>query len=763
MLDEKLIVGKRVAKEDAEDIVCGMARYVPDFDFPEMLVGKLLYTSYPSARIKRIDVNSARSHQCVHAIITHFDIPGENSYGHVVEDDQPVLAVDYVRYQGEVLAAIAAEDKDTALSAMNMIEVDYEPIEGVFDPLEAMKPDAPQVWPGRENICAHWTIKEGDIETGFRDSDVVIENIYYTQMVEHAYLETEGAVARIDNDGTVVVYSCCQDPHSIRRQIARVLSLPANQVRVVVPSMGGGFGGKAESHVEIYAALLAYKTKKPVRIVRTREESIRTHSKRHPIVIHYRTGAKADGTLTAVQIKAIGDTGPYLGPGPQVMGAFSETASGPYVIPHSHIEAYTVYTNNPTCGAFRGFGATQANFAAEVQIDELAKILKMDPMEIRLKNCLKTGTHLPTGVIIREGKALRSCLQKVADLSDWEKRGDIDRQPKKHIKRGWGMALSWHVIGYGGKAPNHAGVIIDMAQDGSVIIRTGVVEMGQGIHTALAQISAEALGVKISSIRVIGPDTDKTVDAGSTEASRAVYISGNAVLRAAETIRQSLLETAAEETGLPIEGLSLQQGWLYMEGEKLHIDVPELAHKAWLSNRQLHSDGFYAMERPEGFPNKEGFPFSHQVFSYGAQVARVLVDIETGQVVVEDLIATHGVGRIINPDGARGQVLGGCTMGLGYALMEELIVSHGQIKNSSLENYLIPTSLDVPEIKTSFIEVPEPYAPYGAKGLGELPINATAPSVINAISDALGVPIRELPMTPERVIATIENASINHM
>lgn len=757
MVEEKFTVGKRMANVYANDIVRGIARYVPDLNLPEMLVGKLLYTKYPCARIKKINVSSARSIPGVHVIITHCDIPGENSYCHVVAD-QPVLASDYVRYQGEVLAAVAAEDEEIALSAISMIEVEYELLEGVFDPLEAMNPDAPQVWPGRENICAHWVIEDGDVEAGFGDSDVVVENTFYTPMVEHAYLETEGAVARIDNNGTVIVYSSCQAPHSIRRQIARVLSLPANQIRVIVPSVGGAFGGKAESHVEIHAALLAYKSGKPVRIVRTREESILTHGKRHPIVINYRMGAKADGTLTAVHIKAIGDTGPYVGAGPQVMGAFAETVSGPYVIPHTFIEAYAVHTNNPTCGAFRGFGATQANFAAEVQINELAKNLEIDQMEIRLKNCLKTGTHLPTGVVIREGDALRLCLQEVAALSDWEKRGEIDRSPKQHLRRGWGMAFGWHVIGFGGKAPNHAGVIIDMAQDGSVNLRTGVVEMGQGTHTALAQIAAEALGVKVSSVRVIGPDTEKTVDTGSTEASRAVYISGNAVLRAAKPIRQSLLETAAEETGLDIEGLSLKQGWLYMENEKLGLDVSMLAHKTWASNRQLHSDGFYVMERPEGFPDKEGFSYSHQVFSYGAQVARVLVDIKTGQVNVEDLITAHGAGRIVNPGGARGQVLGGATMGLGYALMEELVVSGGQIINTSFEDYLIPTSLDVPEIRTSFIEIAEPYAPYGAKGLGELPLNATAPAVINAISDALGVTINEIPMTPERVVTAIENA-----
>jgi len=310
-------------------------------------------------------------------------------------------------------------------------------------------------------------------------------------------------------------------------------------------------------------------------------------------------------------------------------------------------------------------------------------------------------------------------------------------------------------MGFGGKAPNHAGATLDMAQDGSVMLRTGVVDMGQGTHTALAQIAAEALGVQLSSLRVLGPDTDMTVDTGSTEASRAVYISGNAVLRAAEPIRQSLLETAAEETGLSVDILSLRGGRLYAGGEEISVTVHELAEKAWMRNRQLHAEGFYAMARPEGYPAEGTFPFSHQAFIFGAHAAKVLVDIETGQVTVEELAAAHGAGRVINPRGAHGQLAGGCTMGLGYALVEELIVSQGRTLNDTLETYIVPTAPDVPTVKVGILEVAEPYGPLGAKGLGEAAMNATAPAILNAVSDAIGAPLCQIPLTPERVIAAI--------
>jgi CO/xanthine dehydrogenase Mo-binding subunit len=754
------VVGKQAAALTVREIVTGRAKYVADLHFPGMLVGKLLYARVPSARITRLDVCAARSLAGVVAVLTHADIPGENSYLYTEPADQPLLVSDTVRYQGDAIAAVAAEDEQTAQAALEAIQVVYEELPGVFDPVEALKPDARRVWQDKSNRCDHLVIERGDIQAGFDQADIFIENTYRTQWVEHAFLESEGAVAMMEGE-TVVVYTCSQSPHRDRMQIARALGIAENRVRVIATQIGGAFGGKDEAHVQIHAALLAQATGKPVKIVRNREESILTHVKRHPVILRYRSGAKQDGRLTAVHVEAIGDTGPYVNAGREVMSLVAETAGGPYKIPNARLEALTVFTNNPISGAMRGFGIPQAAFACEAQMDALARALQIDPLEIRLRNGLETGTILPTGVAIREGGGMKACLQEAARLAEWEKRDQIERSPAPHLRRGWGMASIIFTVGLGRNTPDHAGATLEMAPDGSVILRTGASDMGQGIHTALAQITAEALGVQLSTVRVIRPDTDQTFDAGPAVASRQTFVSGNAVLRAARPIREALIETASEETGLPKELLVLRSGRLYAEGELLPVTVSMLAAKATERNRSLHADGFYTMEYPENF-SADVYPYAHASFTFGTQVAKVLVDIETGQVNVEELVAVHDAGRVINPQGAIGQLEGGCIMGIGYALLEELIVDQGKTVSASFETYLIPTIREATRIKAKIVEIPEPYGPFGAKGLGESPLTPTAPAIYNAVRDALGLSLDRIPITPERVLAALRAAQESH-
>ena len=568
-------------------------------------------------------------------------------------------------------------------------------------------------------------------------------------------METEGAVAYLDADRTMVVYSSCQAPHRDRMQIARSLGLPENQVRVITPHIGGAFGGKDEAHVQIHAALLAQASSRPVRLIRSREESILTHVKRHPVIIRYRSGITRDGKLTAVHAEAIGDTGPYLNAGRDVMNFVAATLSGPYFVPNARLEAYTVFTNNPICGAMRGYGIPQASFACEAQMDLLARAINMDPLEIRLRNGLESGMQVPTGVTIREGRGMKVCLQEAARLSDWKEHNTGDRQPAPHLRRGWGMASIWFSIGMGRNIPDHATASLEMTLDGLIILHTGAADMGQGAHTALAQIAAEAIGVKFDAVKVIGPDTDRTFDAGPSVASRQTFISGNAVLRAAQPIRETLLQTASELTGLPVEILQIKQGLVLAEDEVLSISVSELAVKANEQNRRLQADGFYAMEYPEPLP-PNSYHYAPSVFTFGTQVAQVLVDIETGQITLEKLVAVQDAGKIINPGGARGQVEGGVIMGLGYALMEELLVDRGITQNLNLGSYLIPTSKDVPRLIVKLMEVPEPYAPFGAKGLGEPPLTPTAPAILNAVADAIGIPLYQIPLTPEQILSAIE-------
>lgn len=751
------VIGRQVDAIRSREVVTGQARYCPDIRLPRMLVGKLLYTKHACARIKRLDVSAARELPGVAAVLTSKDIPGENSYFYANPADQPLLVPDMVRYQGDALAAVAAESEEVARAALDAIQVEYEPLAGVYDVLEAMKPGAQQVWPERGNVYDHLIINHGDIEAGFRQADVIIENTFYTPLVEHAFLETEGAVAYMDEDGAMVVYSTCQAPHRDRLQIARALGMPENRVRVITPHIGGAFGGKDEAHVQIHAALLAQASGRPVRIIRSREESILTHVKRHPVIIRYRSGITRDGKLIAVHAEAIGDTGPYVNAGRDVMNLVAATLSGPYYVPNARLEAYTVFTNNPICGAMRGYGIPQASFAYEAQMDALARTIGMDPLEIRVCNGLETGMQVPTGVTIREGRGMKICLQEAAKLSGWMERNKENSQPAPHLRRGWGMASIWFSIGMGRNIPDHAGATLEMTQDGSVILHTGAADMGQGAHTVLAQMAAEALGVKLDAVRVVGPDTERTFDAGPSVASRQTFISGNAVLRAAQPIREALLQTASEETGLPLDKLHLREGLLFAEDEVLSLTVAELAAKAAERDRRLHADGFYAMEYPEALP-PNGYPYAPAVFTFGTQVAQVLVDIETGQVTIEKLVAVHDAGKVINPGGARGQVEGGVIMGVGYALMEELLVDQGRTQNPTLGSYLIPTAKDVPGLTVKIMEIPEPYAPFGAKGLGEPPLTPTAPAILNAVVDAIGIPLYRIPLTPERVLAALEAA-----
>ncbi|NJD58984.1 MAG: xanthine dehydrogenase family protein molybdopterin-binding subunit [Anaerolineae bacterium] len=619
-----------------------------------------------------------------------------------------------------------------------------------------MQPGAQQVWPNHGNIADHLVINYGDIETGFRQADIILENTFSTPLVEHAFLETEGAVAYPDSDGTMVVFSSCQAPHRDRIQIARSLKLPENKVRVITPHIGGAFGGKDEAHVQIHAALLAQASGRPVSLVRSREDSILTHVKRHPVTIRIRSGITQDGKLTAVHAMAIGDTGPYLNAGRDVMNFVAATLSGPYFVPNARLEAYTVFTNNPICGAMRGYGIPQAAFACEAQMDALARAINIDPLEIRLRNGMETGMQVPTGVTLREAGGMKTCLNEAARLSGWQERRSLAQQPAPHLRRGWGMASIWFSIGMGRNVPDHAAVTLDMLPDGSLILHTGAADMGQGVHTVLAQIAAEGIGVTLEAVKVVTPDTDRTFDAGPSVASRQTFVSGNAVLRAAQPIRETLLQAASELTGLSVEILQIKQGQLLAEGELLSITIPELVAKAIEKDCQLHADGYYAMEYPEQLP-PGSYPYATSVFTFGTQIAQVVVDMETGQVSLEKLVAVQDAGKIINPGGARGQIEGGVIMGLGYALMEELLVDHGATRNLNLGTYLIPTSKDVPELTVKIVEVPEPFAPYGAKGLGEPPLTPTAPAILNAVIDAIGVPLYSIPLTAERVLGAIQS------
>jgi len=754
-MHESSVVGQWVSAPGAEDIVTGKARYCPDIQLPGMLTGKLLYSPHVRARIKNLDVSKAKDIPGVFAVITHADIPGENSYLYAYPD-QPLLAVDEVRFQGDAVAAVAAVDEKTADAALEAIAVDYEVLSGIFDPLEAMKPGADQVVAGQGNVMMQMTYTSGDVEAALASADVIVENTYRTQWAEHAFLETEGGVARVDDEGVVTVWSSCQAPHRDRMQIARSLGLAESMVRVITPYIGGAFGGKDEAHVQIHAALLAYAARRPVRLIRGRRESMLTHVKRHPMIVHCTTAASKDGRLLAVRARVIADAGPYSNATHEVLNKFGEFIGGPYKVPNLEVEKIAVRTNNPITGAFRGFGAPQAAFVYESQMDDLARKLGMDPLEIRLLNGVETGTQLFTGVVVREGRAMKASLHKAAEMIAWEKRDQCERSPAGHLRRGWGMATILKGAGLGRGLADHAGVLLEMHRDGSLVINSAAADMGQGIITLMAQLAAERLGLDLSCVRIDRADTAKAPDAGASCASRQAMISGNAVLIAADEIRDTLLTLAARKIKVSKDRLDLRNGRLLVDGEIHVLTVQNLAERASVGGYPLHAQSRYHLEYPDDAPEVT-YRFSSEFFQFCTQIAQVLVDCETGQVTVEKLVAVHDAGKMINPGGVYGQIEGGVAQGIGYALSEELVVVEGHTLNASLENYVIPMALDFPELDMHVLEMPElAGGPLGAKGVAEGPIIPTAPAIRNAILDAIGKPLYRLPMKPERVLAAID-------
>lgn len=745
------VVGQWTSAPGADEIVTGKARYCPDIRLPGMLTGRLLYSPHARARIKRLDVSKARKIPGVFAVLTHADIPGENSYLYS-HADQPLLVVDEVRFQGDAVAAVAAVDELTAEAALRAIEVEYEVLPGIFDPLQAMQPAADQVVQGDDNVILSMTYRTGNVEAAIASADVVIENTYRTQWAEHAFLETEGGVGLVDDEGVITVYSTCQAPHRDRMQIARALAIPESMVRVITPYIGGAFGGKDEAHVQIHVGLLAHAAQRPVHLIRSRRESMLTHVKRHPMIVKYTTAATSGGRLLAVKARAVGDAGPYTNATLEVLNKLGEFIGGPYKVENLEVEKIAVRTNNPITGAFRGFGAPQAAFVYESQMDDLARKLGMDPLEIRLLNGVETGTKMYTGVVVREGRAMKASLEKAAQMISWGKRDQHERQPAPHLRRGWGMATILKGSGLGRGLSDHAGVIVEMHRDGSVTIRSGAADMGQGIVTVLAQLAAERLGVDLSSVRVVRADTAQSPDAGASCASRQAMVSGNAVLQAAESIRDTLLTLAAGKTKIPRERLDLKGGRLQVDGDPHEMSVKDLAQRAGSWGYPLHAESLFHFAYSADVPEVT-YRYSQEVFQFCTQVAQVLVDCETGQVTVERLVAVHDAGKMINPGGVYGQIEGGCAQGIGYALTEELIVEEGHTQNPSLENYVIPMALDIPELEMAVLEFPEPMgAPMGAKGIAESPIIPTAPAIRNAIYDAIDKPLYELPMTPERVL-----------
>jgi CO/xanthine dehydrogenase Mo-binding subunit len=753
-------VGKPLRRVDAMGKAVGHTVYAGDYTMPNMLHAKVFRSSEASARIKRLDASKARELPGVVCILTAADLPdaklttdmpGQTGQKRRAGTDAPVLASHRVRYVGEPIALVAAETLDIAERALLLIDIEYELLPGVFDPLEALQPGAPVVYEP-DNIVAHWKIRKGDVEAGFARADRIVQNTFRSQFVDHAYLEPESGVAWVDDQGVINIRVSTQVVEHFR-SIARAVSVPHNRIRVRGTMAGGGFGGKEDITVEIYLALLAKRTGRPVRLVYTREESIQAHSKRHPVIITHRTGVKEDGRITAAEIEAVADAGAYPYLSTYVALYIAVQGCGPYRVDNVSVDSRAVATNNPFCSAMRGFGAPQACLAYEQHMDEIAKALGMDPFELRRTNYIRTGESISTGQVIESAAWLEeTATRALAALGE----KTADHGP---LKVGQGFAS--YLKSYGRIMWFHdtSRAWVGVEQDGTVVVRCGVPDLGGGNVNSLCQIAGEVLGVPLEEVTVHSTDSAVTPLAGTTTATRQLYMSGNAVFQAATAVREVLLDRACKHFEEPPKALDLADGKVFVKSDPSQsLPLSELVKMCASEGLQLSNLALFTAPFTDPLDPESGQGRIFPDFTFGAHAVEVAVDTETGEITLLKSAACHDVGRAINPPSVVGQIVGGSAMGIGQALMEDIQVEKGIIRAPSLSEYLIPTSKDLPVTKTIILESGTGLGPFGAKGIGEPALTPAAPAVANAVANAIGVRIYDLPLTPEKVLAALDGA-----
>jgi len=739
-------VGIEIPKVDALEKVLGEAKYGADLlTQKSSLYLKVVRSPKPHAKIVRIETDEALKVPGVERVFTAKDIPGRNLFGTIIKD-QPVLVSDRVRYVGDPVALIAAKTEEIAEEAAKKLVVVYQDLPPITDPEEALLPYAPLIHE-KGNLLLEFHVIKGDVQRGFKEAGVIVEETYTTTWVDHAYLEPDAGISYLDEDGRITVVCPTQKVHYDQKEVAAVLALPLDRVRVIQSATGGGFGGRLDITVQCLLALAAFHLKRPVKIVYSREEVFQVISKRHPLRIQYKSAAKKDGTLTAVEVDILGDTGAYASYGATVGIRSAVHATGPYQIPNVRVRSRMAYTNNPWSGAMRGFGIPQMAFAHESQMDLLARTLKMDPIEIRMKNCLQVGSETATGQTMMASVGIGETLKKV---KEWRDRSPISKDgPRKpFIKRGIGVGSMWYGIGNTGITnPSTAQIEVDPNEE--VRLFTGAADIGQGSDTVLLQIASEATGVPLEEIRLIRADTALTTDAGATSASRQTYISGNAVLNAIENLKEESIQEAGKILGVEGKDLYYEAGEIKCKLEpSVSISTKEVAKRC---GRILKGEGHFDPETTRLDPKTgQGSPFA--AYAFATHLAEVEVDIETGKVKVNRVVASHDVGKAIHPKNVIGQIMGGVAMGTGFALMEEFVPG----ETDSFVDYLIPTVKDVPEVIPIIVEDEEPSGPFGAKGLGEPALIPTAPAILNAIADAIGERIYNLPANLERVLEAVQ-------
>jgi CO/xanthine dehydrogenase Mo-binding subunit len=727
-------IGKVITRVDAEAKVTGEALYPGDINFENQLYMKTLFSELPHAVIKSIDISEAEKMPGVILILTAKDVPN-NEYG-LIMPDQPVLCgpgsnnpnADRTRCVSDQIALVIAESENIASSALKKIKVTYDELPVINNPDEALLKDAIRIHQDHEdNVLLHYKVRDGDVEQGFKDSDVIVEGVYKTPMQEHAYLQPEAGLSYVDENNRITVIVGGQWVHEDQEQIAHSLSIPLDKIRIIYPAIGGAFGGREDMSVQITLALATFKLSekgihRPVKTVWTREESIIGHHKRHAYKIFSKWGANKEGKILAAEVKIVADAGAYAYTSTKVQGNATLMCTGPYEVPNVKVDSYTVFTNNVPGGAFRGFGGPQAAFSAEMQINKLAEKLNLDPVEIRIRNVLKDGSKLPVKSPMPAGVSLSEVIERCAIEAGWKKIDGIWNNPNlkytsnNNKLKGLGFACGYKNIGFSFGAPENCWAtikIIGGAEIEKVILYHAGAEVGQGSHTVFCQMAADAVGVEVEKVELIASDTSTSDNSGSVSASRMTFMAGNSIYGAGK-----------------------------------------LALEKW-KNEERPAIGRYQYKPPITTPYDKDTGECIPNFSYGyvAEVVEAEVDPETGEVHLSKVICADDVGKAINPQLVVGQIEGAIVQAAGYGLMENFIQENGYVKTSQLSTYLIPTVLDIPdEINSIIMEHPNPIGPWGARGVGEMPYIPLVPAISSAIHAATGVWFDQFPMTPENVL-----------
>ncbi|HXX18254.1 MAG TPA: xanthine dehydrogenase family protein molybdopterin-binding subunit [Candidatus Acidoferrum sp.] len=735
------IIGASTPRKEGRDKVTGRARYIDDLSFPHMLYGATVRSRIPRGTIKKINFGPGIAWN-EYVVVSAKDIPGKN-YIALIENDQPCLADGGVNHPEEAILLLAHPDRHALAKAVAAVEIEYEPLPAVFTIEESERGDT-IIW-GKDNTFKSYRIEKGDVDSVWANADYIVEGEYFTGAQEQLYIETNGVIAAFDAEKGIKIWGSLQCPYYVHKAMMALLGLPEDQVRVVQTETGGAFGGKEEypSMIAAHAALLAMKAGQPVKIVYDRAEDMAATTKRHPSRTRHRTAVSKDGKILGGEIEIVMDGGAYVTLSPVVLSRATIHAGGPYYWPNVRVRTKAVATNTPPHGAFRGFGAPQALFAIERHMDKIARTVGVSPAEIRRRNFLKQGDTTITEQEIREPIDLAKLLDRALELADYDakKRRFAEENKRSACKKGMGIAAFLHGAGFTGSGERYLASVVGVEgrADGGVRVLVSSTEFGQGTNTVLCQIAAEALGLPYEDVTIAQPDTMVVPNSGPTVASRTAMVVGKLVASAAQGLKQTLIAA-----GLLRETCTAEE---FRAACREHV----------ATHGEFRSLANY--ESPEGifWDDVKYRGEAYATYSWAVYVAEVTVDLTTYSATVDDFVAVQEIGRVMNPVLARGQILGGVAQGIGFALYEKVEWRDGRMANSQMTNYIMPTSADLPTIRVYFEELGNKHGAFGAKGIGELPMDGPAPAIVNAIEDAVGIPFNRVPMLPEDIFAAVEH------